>query len=243
MHREPIQAGPRTRSIPWGWLVHLAWLAAGGAALAPAIDDPQPMHVAVPALLGVLFVVTTVDRRLSSRFRRRNMRDLERRLDGASYLDEFQNLPNRNYLLDQLRREMPRARQTGEPFVLVIVAAHDLDGVAGRRGAEFAELAARSLARLIERFTRASDFAADLGAGSFAVLLSECDLKTARAYLRRVPGALAVSTGKRMLEIPLTVRVQQYDMESVYAIDVLREAEEASPARAADQLRHGAEAA
>jgi diguanylate cyclase (GGDEF)-like protein len=221
----------------------LVWLGALAAAAVPAVDDPRPMHVAAPALLAVSFVVTVVHRRLSERYRHRSLRDLERRLDMASYLDEFQSLPNRNYLLDQLRREMPRARHTGEPFVLVIVTASELEAIADRRGPDFASLAARSLARLIERFTRASDFAAELGPGAFAVLLYECDLRMAKAYLRRVPGSLAVSTGKQMLEIPLTVRVSEYDMESVYAIDVLREAEEAPPARAADGLRHGAEAA
>jgi GGDEF domain-containing protein len=127
--------------------------------------------------------------------------------------------------------------------VVVTVVASDLDGVAERRGSDFADLAARSLARLIERFTRASDFAAELGPGAFGILLYDCDLEMARSYLKRVPGILAVSTGKRMLEIPLTVRVIEYDMESIYAIDVLREAEEAEPARAPEPLRLGAEMA
>jgi GGDEF domain-containing protein len=194
-------------------------------------------------LLAVVFVASHQQHRLSERMRRRGLLDLQRRLDSASYLNEFQSLPNRNYLLDQLRREMPRARQTGQPFVLVVVSIADLPGISERRGPDFARRAETALARLIERFTRASDFAAELGPGAFGIVLYECDLNMARAYLRRVPGVLAVSNGRHMLEVPLNVRVIEYDMESVYAIDVLREAEEAKAARPAEKIRFGAEQA
>jgi GGDEF domain-containing protein len=138
---------------------------------------------------------------------------------------------------------MPRARQAGQPFVLVVISVADLAAIGERRGPDFGHRVERSLARLIERFTRASDFAAELVPGSFGVVLYECDLNTARAYLRRVPGVLSVSNGRHMLEVPLNVRVKEYDMESVYAIDVLREAEEAKAARPPEKLRFGAERA
>lgn len=243
MATDPVQAVLPGRSFPWRKLMVVPWALVLGVAIVMAIVDPQPLSLAVPALLMTAFVAGNYRRKLSDHSLHRNLRDLELRLDNASYLNEFQNLPNRNYMLDQLRREMPRARHTGEPFVVVTVSANDLDGITERRGAEFADLAARSLARLIERFTRASDFAAELGTGSFGILLYDCNLETAESYLRRVPGGLAVSTGKRMLEIPLTVRVTEYDMESIYAIDVLREAEEGDIARAPEPLRFGAEIA
>jgi GGDEF domain-containing protein len=221
----------------------LPWAIVLGAAVTVAIVEPQPLSLVVPVLLMTAYVANNYQRKLSDHSLHRNLRDLELRLDNATYLNEFQSLPNRNYMLDQLRREMPRARHSGEPFVVVTVSAKDLDGIAERRGPDFADLAARSLARLIERFTRASDFAAELGRGSFGILLYDCNLEMAQSYLRRVPGVLPVSTGKRMLEIPLTVRVTEYDMESIYAIDVLREAEEGEPARPPEPLRFGAETA
>ncbi|MEX0783366.1 MAG: diguanylate cyclase [Dehalococcoidia bacterium] len=243
MAADPVQSVVSTRSFPWRKLMFLPWALVGGVTLAVAAGDPQPLQIAVPALLGAAFIATSVQRRLSDHSLHRSQRQLEMRLDNASYLNEFQNLPNRNYMLDQLRREMPRSRHTREPFVVVAVSVTDLDGIAARRGPEFADLAARSLARLIERFTRASDFAAELGPGSFGILLYECDQEMAESYLRRVPGVLAVSTGKRMLEIPLLVRISEYDMESIYAIDVLREAEEAELARDPEPLRFGGEVA
>ena len=243
MATDPVQAVLPGRAFPWRKLMVVPWALVLGIAVTMAIVDPQPLGLVVPVLLMTAFVAGNYRRKLSDHSLHRNLRDLELRLDNASYLNEFQSLPNRNYMLDQLRREMPRARHTGEPFVVVTVSANDLDGITERRGAEFAELAARSLARLIERFTRASDFAAELGPGSFGILLYDCNMEMAESYLRRVPGGLAVSTGKRMLEIPLTVRVTEYDMESIYAIDVLREAEEGEMARPPEPLRFGAEIA
>ena len=45
------------------------------------------------------------------------------------------------------------------------------------------------------------------------------------------------------LVVPLLVQLSEYDLESIYAIDVLRDAEEAPLARKPEDLRVGAEAA
>jgi diguanylate cyclase (GGDEF)-like protein len=214
-----------------------------GLCLYNAVREPEALSFGVAGIFVALFFLTQARKRLSQQALHRGLRDLEMRLENACYMSEFKNIPNRNYLLDQLRREMPRARAFGEPFVLVIVCIDDLRGIVERRGEAYGGLVVRSLARLIERFTRASDFAAQLDEGCYCVLLYDCTGEMARSYLRRIPGSIAVSNGKQMLEVPLTVRVAQYDMESIYAIDVLREVEEANPARAAEPLRFGAEAA
>ncbi len=243
MATEPVAAVPARRSVPWRKLMYLPWMALAVVMAAVAVADPQPLQIALPVLLAATFVASQQQSRISDRARRSGLRGLQQRLDNASYLNEFQSLPNRNYMLDQLRREMPRARQAGLPFVIVVVNVADLEGISERRGPEFAARVEGSLARLIERFTRASDFAAALEPGAFGIVLYECDLPTAKAYLRRVPGALPVSNGKTMLEVALNVRVSEYDMESLYAIDVLRDAEESQAVRPPEQLRFGAERA
>ena len=243
MADDSIQTVVAHRGFRWRRLLIAPWVSAAIITLTLAALDPSPTNIALPLLLGVLFGVTVATQRMSRIARHRGLRDLELRLDNATYMNEFQNLPNRNYMLDQLRREMPRARATGEPFVLVIVTIEDLDSIAERRGADFGERSARSLASLIERFTRASDFAAELAPGSYGILLYDCGAEMAVSYLRRIPGVIAVSTGKQMLDIPLSVRMSEYDLESIYAIDVLREAEEESSVRDPEALRFGAEAA
>ncbi|HEX6031887.1 MAG TPA: GGDEF domain-containing protein [Tepidiformaceae bacterium] len=229
--------------VGWDRLITLGWLSVGGLSLYEAVVRPGAQSLGIAGILVTLFFLSQLRTRLSRQALHRGLRDLELRLENASYMSEFKNIPNRNYLLDQLRREMPRARAFGEPFVLVIVCIDDLKGIAGRRGEAYGALVVRSLARLIERFTRASDFAAQLEEGCYCVLLYDCTETVAQSYLRRIPGSIAVSTGKEMLEVPLAVRMAQYDMESFYAIDVLREVEEGGLARPPEPLRFGAEAA
>ena len=243
MATEPVAVATGGRAFPLRKLMYLPWAAVLGVMVVVALDQPGPLPIALPVLLVLTFIGSQQLHRFSERARRNGLLDLQRRLDNASYLNEFQSLPNRNYMLDQLRREMPRARQAGQTFVVVVVSIADLAGIEERRGPDFARRVETALARLIERFTRASDFAAELGPGAFGVILCECDMAMARAYLRRVPGVLAVSNGRHMLEAPLNVRVIEYDMESLYAIDVLREAEEAKAARPPEKLRLGAEKA
>ncbi len=55
--------------------------------------------------------------------------------------------------------------------------------------------------------------------------------------------SIAVSDGHRMYEVPVSARLYEYDLEALYATDVLREAEEARPLRRKEQPRFGSEAA
>ncbi|MDZ7727577.1 MAG: hypothetical protein U5Q44_04900 [Dehalococcoidia bacterium] len=71
----------------------------------------------------------------------------------------------------------------------------------------------------------------------------ECAIEDAYTYLRRVPGVVAVSDGRHMLDVPITARMSQYDMESLYATDVLADAEESQPLQRKVQTRPDSRAA
>ena len=133
--------------------------------------------------------------------------------------------------LAELRREMPRARATSSPFVLIQLSLEDLDGVRQRRGDEFAERSVNALVETLKRLTRSSDFLAHLGGARFCVMLVDCTLEQSYIYLKRVPGVVSVSAGHNMLPVPVTARVHQYDLEALYATDVLRDLEETKPLR------------
>jgi hypothetical protein len=68
-------------------------------------------------------------------------------------------------------------------------------------------------------------------------MLVECTLEQSYIYLKRVPGTISVSDGHQMLDVPVTARVHQYDLESLYATDVLRDLEEMKPLRRREQPR------
>lgn len=206
--------------------------------------DPSLANTAVLAGFGLLFAAVNAQILLLRWMGHRRLRQAMARLNGAAYISELDRLPNRNYLLSELRREMPRARASGTPFVLVVLGLDTIDDVRARRGAEFAGRATRGLAGLVTRLTRSSDFAAHLGGARFCVLLNDCSYENSFIYLQRVPGSVPVSDGHRTYEVPLTARIYQYDLESLYATDVLRDAEEAKALkRKESEPRFGVEAA
>ncbi len=209
----------------------------------PAITEPTTSNVAVALTFVALFLLANLQLFAVAWSGQRREKALSAKLRASGYLSEEFDLPNRNYLLAELRREMPHSRDQGVPFSLVILSLADWEGVKERRGEEFARRAAAAFADLLRRITRGSDFLAHLEGATFAVLLSECSFDQAFEFLKRVPGSIGVSDGRRVLDVAITARLTQYDMESLYATDVLREAEQAQPLRRREEPRPWAEAA
>ncbi len=237
LEEAPEQAGGRKRK-----LVRLASLALWGAVIAiqaaEAIQHPSAGNSITVGMFVLLFVAVHLQMLVVQWASRRHWRSLSVKLRGSSYISDLHSLPNRNYLLAELRREMPRARVCGRPFMLVMISLDTLAEVSSRRGEDFAERALNSMVDLLRRITRTSDFIAHLEDGRFCVVLNECSQDDVWKYLRRVPGTIAVSDGHRMYEVPVSARLHEYDMESLYATDVLREVEDAQPLRRKEQQQH-----
>jgi hypothetical protein len=62
-------------------------------------------------------------------------------------------------------------------------------------------------------------------------MLNDCGLDQSWLYLQRIPATIAVSDGRQMYEVEVCLRIHEYDLEALYATDVLREVEEAGPLR------------
>lgn len=196
-----------------------------------AVTNPSMVSLITAAAFVLLFGVVNAQLLLSRWLDQRRFKMMSSKLTGTGYISELHNLPNRNYLLSELRREMPRARSEEAPFTLIIFELDEMDGIEARRGKGFRERTLNSAVELLKRVTRSSDFLSHLGGERFCVVLTECTYEQGFLYLKRVPGTIAVSDGRRMLEVRITARMMQYDMESMYATDVLHDAEESSPLR------------
>ncbi len=194
-----------------------------------ALVRPSLVSVATAAAFLLLFAIVNAQFLLLRWTTSRRFRHLDAKIKGAGYISELGGLPNRNYLLAELRREMPRARTENTPFTLLVLSLDTLDEVRERRGADFADRALHQMVEVLRRATRNSDFLAHLGGARFCVMLVECSGNDAFLYLKRLSGTVAVSDGRHMYDVPITARLAQYDMESLYATDVLAEAEEARP--------------
>jgi len=245
---EPHHEQARLKRATWRrHAVRVAALVGWGLVLALeislAIRNPSTTNLVVAGAFVCLFALVNVKLVLVGWLEDRNWRRVTSKLHGSAYLSELHNLPNRNYVLAELRREMPRARATNSPFVIIQVSLDGLEGVRQRRGDEFAERAVNSLVDVLRRLTRSSDFLAHLGGPKFCVMLVECTLEQSYIYLKRVPGTISVSDGHAMFDVPVTARVHQYDLESLYATDVLRDMEEMQPLRRRETPRADALAA
>ena len=239
---EPSEPNARRRHIirvagltGWGLVLAITWAA--------VLANPTAGNVVVGVAFLVLFALVNIQLVLFRWLGHRNWRRVSSKLHGAAYLSEFHSLPNRNYVLAELRREMPRARSLHTPFVLIQLSLDNIDQVRERRGAEFGDRAVNALADVLKRLTRSSDFLSHLGEARFCVMLVECTSEQSWTFLRRVPGSIAISDGHHMFDVPVTARVYQYDLEALYATDVLQEVEEMRPLRRREEQKPGSIAA
>jgi diguanylate cyclase (GGDEF)-like protein len=226
---------------PQRHLLRMAALAGWGVVLAVQVGQyvhsPTTANLIVTLGLATLFVLFLAHFIFMRVVQKRHWHRVAARLQGAAYLSEFHNLPNRNYVLAELRREMPRARALQDPFVLIELSIENINEIRARRGDDFANRALNALADVLKRLTRSSDFLAHLGGAKFCVMLVECTLEQSFVYLKRVPGTVSVSDGHNVLDVPITARILQYDLEALYATDVLRDLEETRPLRRREQPR------
>jgi diguanylate cyclase (GGDEF)-like protein len=238
---DPAPQNPRRRLFRTASLV--LWTAVIAFQVGSFVAAPSALNGLVAGAFILLCLAVNAQLFLVRWMGQRNWNRVMSKMHRSSYLSEAHNLPNRNYLLAELRREMPRARATHTPFTLVMVSMDTLDEIRHRRGHAFAERSAVALADTLRRITRNADFIAHLQDAEFCVMLNECSAEQAWLYLRMVPGSVAVSDGRAMYDVPVSARMVQYDMEALYATDVLRDVEEAKPLRRREEPRFGSQAA
>ncbi|MEX1103859.1 MAG: diguanylate cyclase [Dehalococcoidia bacterium] len=232
---------PRRRLVPMLSLV--LWTAVIAFQVGGFVSSPSAMNGIVLAAFLLLCLAVNAQLFLVRWMGQRNWHRVMSKMHRSSYLSETHNLPNRNYLLAELRREMPRARATHTPFTLVLVSMDTLTDIRERRGNAFGERSSVALADTLRRITRNADFIAHLQDAQFCVMLNECSAEQAWLYLRMVPGSVPVSDGRNMYDVPVSARMMQYDLEALYATDVLRDVEEAKPLRRREEPRPGVQAA
>ena len=229
------QPNEESRSPGRRHAIRVAALVGWGVVLAlqtvSTMKSPGYANLVAEAGLIVLFVLVNVQLVVMRWLGHKNWRRVTGRLLGSAYLSVKYDLPNRNYVLAELRREMPRARTNEAPFVLVQLSLDNVVEVRERRGIDFADRATNALVETLKRLTRSSDFLAHLGEARFCVMLVDCTAEQSAIFLQRVPGTISVSDGRQMFDVPVAARVHQYDMESLYATDVLREVEAVQPLR------------
>jgi two-component system cell cycle response regulator len=164
--------------------------------------------------------------------------DLEGKLRMRATRDPLTGLWTRSAILDQLDRELERARRTNTAAVGVMMADIDsFKGINDQYGHAAGDLVLTEAARRIRSALRPYDSVGRVGGEEFLVLLPDCDSTIAHAVAERVRASIA-SEPFHLEDVALTVTVS-------VGVTVNRQAPEANGAwlmRRADHALYEAKA-
>jgi diguanylate cyclase (GGDEF)-like protein len=170
-----------------------------------------PILSALPLLACTLGLVTIVARGYEFMGKERSVA-VEAAADRQTDLmlrDQDTGLPNRQYLTDELARDVARTARYGETLTLAVLQISGLDQLKATWGDDVVRRAGKHVADTLRRITRTSDFIARIDESRFAALLVQCDQAQAAAFIDRASLAVAnrplKPEGEQRLPVYVTV--------------------------------------
>jgi diguanylate cyclase (GGDEF)-like protein len=152
------------------------------------------------------------------------------RLEKMALTDPLTGLANRRHLIEQLNRELGRARRYKRPISLLFI---DLDGfkaINDRHGHLFGDQVLKGIATTMRSVLRTSDMVARVGGDEFAVLLPETELNGADmvvAKLRRAVSGFCRSLGPAVGTISFSAGISHFRGPKDTVEDLIARADEA----------------
>jgi diguanylate cyclase (GGDEF)-like protein/PAS domain S-box-containing protein len=158
-----------------------------------------------------------------------NARLYERALQLA-FTDSLTGLYNRRYLLDQLDRELARAKRNQSSLSLVMMDVDALKAINDRFGHNEGDIVLKELGSILKINTRASDIAARWGGDEFVLLTSDTDSKGSHRIGERIRSQVEhcrpMISGKET-SISISVGIASYPENASGVTELLKRADEA----------------
>jgi diguanylate cyclase (GGDEF)-like protein len=107
-------------------------------------------------------------------------------LQKLAMLDPLTGLHNRRAAEDRLASEVSRSNRYGHPFTLILLDLNDFKQINDRYGHAAGDQVLRAFAEQLIGASRATDFAVRLGGDEFLMILPECSLANASAFVDRL---------------------------------------------------------
>ena len=147
-----------------------------------------------------------------------------------AFTDSLTGLYNRRYLMEQIRRELARAKRNKTAVSLIMIDVDDLKTVNDRFGHDQGDVLLKELARIIKTRARAADIAARLGGDEFVVLTPDTDLVGASEVGQRLWSEAHLSRIRmddREVGFSVCIGIASYPSHTTIAEGLLRKADEA----------------
>jgi diguanylate cyclase (GGDEF)-like protein len=122
----------------------------------------------------------------------------QRELQEQATIDALTDLPNRRAVLDELIKELARARRTGQPLGVAIADLDHFKQLNDTRGHLAGDNALREAARRMRETIRVYDTVGRYGGEEFLFVLPGCDVQTAAGLAERI--RLAVGTEPMLID-------------------------------------------
>lgn len=138
----------------------------------------------VIVLLAVSGLLVIFNRRLQSEIRERKL--VEEKLETLAYTDPLTNLLNRRGFSTRYADELMRAQRYGDVFSVILIDLDLFKKVNDQYGHESGDRVLVSVADLLLKDTRETDFCGRFGGEEFILLLPNTSLVEATVYARRL---------------------------------------------------------
>ncbi|MGD8759999.1 MAG: GGDEF domain-containing protein [Anaerolineales bacterium] len=222
-----IYAGLAIPTLALGWLRASGIYAAEGVLFGPTSGF---IFLASQAAIyfGLAAVVYTFSRSMREVVEALHSKGEE--LGSIALTDPLTGLSNRRHLIEQLERELSRARRYDRPFSLLYI---DLDGfkaVNDGHGHRYGDIVLRGIAGAMRSVLRSSDMIARIGGDEFAVLLPETELNGAdkvASRLRRAVTGYCRSLGPKVPPISFCAGVSLMHKDRDSVDEIIARADEA----------------
>jgi diguanylate cyclase (GGDEF)-like protein/putative nucleotidyltransferase with HDIG domain len=216
-------------------------------------------------LVGILYAVTTkravtqADRATELEQANRALTEAHASLEEAyttiqkqALTDELTSLPNHRAVMDQLQKELDRARRYGRPFSVLFFDGDRFKKVNDTHGHAAGDAVLRQLGERAGSVLRGGDTLGRFGGEEFVVLLPEADAREASVVAERIravvaAGPIAIADVKEGIAMTVSIGLATYPTDGTSEEVLLSQADEAmyiakrlgrNQVRTAEDARH-----
>jgi diguanylate cyclase (GGDEF)-like protein len=160
-----------------------------------------------------------------------NVSELARQADAFEQLacvDGLTGVYNRRHFLALAEIEWSRFQRYGRPLALLMLDIDHFKSVNDRYGHDVGDTVIKSVAQMLQKHRRASDFVGRLGGEEFALMLPEATLDNAVAAGERFRQFIAdgtVKAGEISLSVTASIGVSASDEDTAGIVELLKQAD------------------